>query len=81
MTVLCGVRVCCVDDGGHAFDSKEYMHECLAIDPKWLIELAPRFYRMADAQKMSKRKRKERIEPLYDRFNPPNDWKLSKRQG
>jgi ATP-dependent RNA helicase DHX8/PRP22 len=61
--------------------TKEYMHDCLIIDPKWLIELAPRFYRFADPQKMSKRKRKEKIEPLYDRFNPPNDWKLSKRQG
>ena len=61
--------------------SKEYMHECLAVEPKWLTELAPRFFRFADPQKMSKRKRREKIEPLYDRFNPPNEWKLSKRQG
>lgn len=61
--------------------SKEYMHECLAIEPKWLQELAPRFYRFADPVKMSKRKRKEKIEPLYDRFNPPNEWRLSRRQG
>lgn len=61
--------------------SKEYLRECLAIDPKWLVEAAPQFYRSADPNKISKRKRKERIEPLYDRFHPPNDWRLSKRRG
>jgi ATP-dependent RNA helicase DHX8/PRP22 len=30
---------------------------------------------------LSKRKRQEKIEPLYDRFNPPNDWRLSRRRG
>lgn len=37
------------------------------IDPKWLVEMAPRFFRAADPHKMSRRKRHERIEPLYDR--------------
>jgi len=61
--------------------SKEYMHECLAIEPKWLTELAPNFYKSSDPHKLSKRKRRERIEPLYDRFNPPNEWRLSRRRG
>lgn len=61
--------------------SKEYMRECLAIEPKWLIELAPQFYRSSDPNKLSKRKRRERIEPLYDRYHPPNEWRLSKRRG
>ena len=30
--------------------SKEYMRECVAIDPKWLVELAPRFFKQADAK-------------------------------
>ena len=30
---------------------------------------------------MTKRKRMERLEPLYDRFNEPNAWRLSKRRG
>lgn len=51
------------------------------IDPKWLVELAPRFFKAADAHKLSRRKRHERIEPLYDRYNPPNEWRLSKRRG
>jgi len=53
----------------------------MAIDPKWLVELAPRFFKPADAHRMSRRKRMERIEPLYDRYNDPNAWRLSRRRG
>ncbi|GLT99458.1 hypothetical protein SLE2022_168960 [Rubroshorea leprosula] len=60
--------------------SKEYMREVTVIDPKWLVELAPRFFKVADPMKMSKRKRRERIEPLYDRYHEPNSWRLSKRR-
>ncbi|OIW03527.1 hypothetical protein TanjilG_31040 [Lupinus angustifolius] len=60
--------------------TKEYMREVTAIDPKWLVELAPRFFKVADPTKMSKRKRQERIEPLYDRYHEPNSWRLSKRR-
>lgn len=60
--------------------TKEYMREVTVIDPKWLVELAPRFYRSSDPTKMSKRKRQERIEPLYDRYHEPNSWRLSKRR-
>jgi ATP-dependent RNA helicase DHX8/PRP22 len=59
--------------------SKEYMRNVMAIDAKWLTELAPRFYGKADPHKLSKRKKAEKIEPLYDRFNPPDQWRLSKR--
>jgi hypothetical protein len=48
--------------------TKEYMREVMAIDPKWLVELAPRFFKAADAHRLSRRKRFERIEPLYDRW-------------
>jgi len=61
--------------------SKEYLHECLSIEPKWLVELAPNFYKTSDPNHLSKRKRRERIEPLYDRYHPPNDWRLSRRRG
>ncbi|CAH8320272.1 unnamed protein product [Eruca vesicaria subsp. sativa] len=60
--------------------SKEYMREATVIDPKWLVELAPRFFKVADPTRMSKRKRQERIEPLYDRYHEPNSWRLSKRR-
>ena len=62
--------------------TREYMRECTVIDPKWLVELAPRFFKAADKNKLSRRKRSERIEPLFDRFNPNSqDWRLSRRQG
>jgi ATP-dependent RNA helicase DHX8/PRP22 len=61
--------------------TKEYMREVMAIDPKWLTELAPRFFKASDPNKMSRQKRMQKIEPLYDRFNPPNIWRLSKRPG
>ncbi|ONI32449.1 hypothetical protein PRUPE_1G368500 [Prunus persica] len=59
--------------------TKEYMREVTVVDPKWLVELAPRFFKVADPTKMSKHKRQERIEPLYDRYHEPNSWRLSKR--
>ena len=60
--------------------TKEYMRSVLAIDARWLFELAPRHFRKVDGHDMSRRKRRERIEPLYDRFNPPDLWRLSKRR-
>ncbi|CDY23338.1 BnaA08g12080D [Brassica napus] len=61
--------------------TKEYMRQVTVIDPRWLVELAPRFFKVADPTHMSKRKRQERIEPLYDRYHEPNSWRLSKRRG
>jgi ATP-dependent RNA helicase DHX8/PRP22 len=61
--------------------TKEYMRNIMTIEPKWLVELAPAFFRKGDPTKISKRKRNEKIEPLYDRFNPPDAWRLSKRRG
>lgn len=61
--------------------TKEYMRNIMTIEPKWLVELAPAFFKKGDPTKLSKRKRSEKIEPLYDRFNPPDSWRLSKRRG
>ena len=52
-----------------------------AIDPKWLVELAPRFFKAADPHKLSRRKKNERLEPLFDRYNDPQAWRLSRRRG
>eukprot|EP01038_Epipyxis_sp_PR26KG_P008095 gene8095-10964_t len=61
--------------------TKEYMRNVLTLDPKWLVELAPKHYKQANPNQMSKAKKNEKIEPLYDRFNPPNSWRLSRRKG
>ena len=61
--------------------SKEYMREVTAIEPKWLVEVAPRFFRMADPANISKRKRQEKIQPLFNRYTKDqDDWRLSKQQ-
>lgn len=47
--------------------TREYCHTVTAIEPKWLVEVAPQFFKVADAGKVSKRKRGEKIEPLYNK--------------
>ncbi|CCU75879.1 Putative ATP-dependent RNA helicase [Blumeria hordei DH14] len=63
--------------------SKEYMHCTTSIEPKWLVEAAPSFFKVAPTDKLSKRKKAERIQPLYNKFATEDDWRLSaqKRQG
>jgi len=63
--------------------SKEYMRECLAIDPKWLFRVAPNFYKNINSKfgEISKTKKRQKIEPLFDRYHAPNEWRLSKRKG
>jgi hypothetical protein len=55
--------------------TEEYMHQVTVIEPKWLSEVAPTFFRIADQNKISKRKASEKIEPLFDRFaTDKDDW-------
>lgn len=58
--------------------TKEYMRECTAIEPKWLVEMAPTFFKVVDPRALSKRKLAEKIEPLFNRFEKPDEWRLSK---
>ncbi|KAI5305027.1 DEAH-box ATP-dependent RNA helicase prp22, partial [Ascosphaera atra] len=57
--------------------TKEYMHCTTSIEPKWLVEAAPTFFKVAPSDRLSKRKRAERIQPLHNRFEGENDWRLS----
>ncbi|KAI9892358.1 MAG: DEAH-box ATP-dependent RNA helicase prp22 [Vezdaea aestivalis] len=63
--------------------TKEYMHCTTTIEPKWLVEAAPTFFKVAPTDRLSKRKKAERIQPLHNRFAGEDDWRLSaqKRQG
>ena len=63
--------------------TKEYMHNVTAIEPKWLVEAAPTFFKVAGVHQLSKRKQAERIQPLHNRYAGEDDWRLSaqKRQG
>lgn len=57
--------------------SKEYMTHTTTIEPKWLVEAAPTFFKVAPTDRLSKRKKAERIQPLYNKFASEDDWRLS----
>ncbi|ORX93717.1 helicase associated domain-containing protein [Clohesyomyces aquaticus] len=58
--------------------TREYMHWCTTIEPKWLVEEVPTFFKITGVDgTMSKRRQKERIQPLFDRFSAEDDWRLS----
>ena len=63
--------------------TKEYMLNVTVIEPKWLVEAAPTFFKVAPSDRLSKRKKAERIQPLHNRFAGDDDWRLSaqRRQG
>jgi HrpA-like RNA helicase len=58
--------------------TREYCHNVCAIEPKWLVEAAPQFFQVADAAKLTKRKKQEKIQPLYNKYEKPDEWRLSK---
>ncbi|KAJ2474527.1 DEAH-box ATP-dependent RNA helicase prp22, partial [Coemansia sp. RSA 2131] len=58
--------------------SKEYMHDATVVEARWLVEVAPTFFKVADANHISKRKRNERLEPLFNKFEKPGEWRISR---
>ncbi|KAJ1333698.1 ATP-dependent RNA helicase DHX8/PRP22 [Microdochium nivale] len=62
--------------------SKEYMHYTTAIEPKWLTEVAPTFFKLVPNNTLSKRQKAERIVPLHNKFaTGEDDWRLSAQRG
>ncbi|KAF5531011.1 ATP-dependent RNA helicase DHX8 [Fusarium mexicanum] len=58
--------------------TREYMRWTTSIEAKWLIEVAPTFFKVAGTGgTMSKRRKQERIQPLYNKYATENDWRLS----
>ena len=60
--------------------TREYMRDCTVIDPRWLLDVAGNFYKQSDPHYLSKRKKQEKIEPLFNRYEKPDEWRLSKRR-
>ncbi|CAG9095723.1 unnamed protein product [Plutella xylostella] len=54
------------------------MREVTTIDPKWLVEFAPAFFKFSDPTKLSKFKKNQRLEPLYNKYEEPNAWRISR---
>lgn len=56
--------------------SREYMSQVTSIEAKWLVELAPHFYKPTDSDSLSRKRVK--ITPLYNKFSKDqNSWRLS----
>ncbi|CAI6273681.1 unnamed protein product [Periconia digitata] len=60
--------------------TKEYMHVVSLIEPKWLVEAAPAYFKVAPTDRLSKRKKAERIQPLHNKFAGEDDWRLSSQK-
>ncbi|KAL0984209.1 hypothetical protein UPYG_G00138520 [Umbra pygmaea] len=58
--------------------TKEYMREVTTIDPRWLVEFSPAFFKVSDPTRLSKQKKMQRLEPLYNRYEEPNAWRISR---
>uniref|UniRef100_A0AC35TR15 RNA helicase n=1 Tax=Rhabditophanes sp. KR3021 TaxID=114890 RepID=A0AC35TR15_9BILA len=58
--------------------TKEYMREITAIEPKWLVEFAPSFFRISDHTKLSANKKHQKIDPLHNKFEAADAWRISK---
>ncbi|RLV93574.1 Pre-mRNA-splicing factor ATP-dependent RNA helicase [Spathaspora sp. JA1] len=54
--------------------TREYMHCVTVIEPKWLIELAPKFFKPGSAEQ----KKQERIVPLFKGMK--DEWRLSSQK-
>jgi len=60
--------------------TREYMRGICTIEPQWLPEIAPRLFNLADQNKISQRKKREKYEPLFNRFEEVGAWRLTKRR-
>ncbi|ETN82335.1 RNA helicase HRH1 [Necator americanus] len=58
--------------------TKEYMREVTAIDPRWLVEFAPSFFKMSDSTKLSAFKKNQKIDPLFDKYADANAWRITR---
>ncbi|KAJ8132198.1 hypothetical protein O1611_g1423 [Lasiodiplodia mahajangana] len=58
--------------------TREYMRWTTSIEPRWLVDAAPTFFKVSGTgANMSKRRKQQQIQPLYNKYVGPNDWRLS----
>lgn len=58
--------------------TKEYMREVTAIDPRWLVEFAPSFFKFSDPAKLSRFKKNLKLEPLFNKYEEKDSWRISR---
>ncbi|ODV92946.1 hypothetical protein CANCADRAFT_43522 [Tortispora caseinolytica NRRL Y-17796] len=62
------------------YTTKEYMHHTTSIEPKWLLEAAPHFFKAGDGTTVSKFKKSQKLQPLFSRINSEKgDWRAPRR--
>ncbi|CDR95413.1 Probable pre-mRNA-splicing factor ATP-dependent RNA helicase [Babesia bigemina] len=59
--------------------TKEYMRDLTTVKAQWLLELAPSMFKKCEG--VSKAKMGQKIEPLHNKFEEKDAWRLSKRRG
>lgn len=57
------------------------MREVCVLEQKWLVEVAGSYFKFGDTNALSRRKRQEKIEPLSNKFEEKDAWRLSRRKG
>ncbi|AYU83647.1 pre-mRNA splicing factor ATP-dependent RNA helicase, putative [Leishmania donovani] len=57
---------------------REYMTELLAIEPKWLVELAPAFYARPKEGRLTKEQAAERFTPILKSWETGSSWRISR---
>ncbi|KAG5464119.1 hypothetical protein LSCM1_00299 [Leishmania martiniquensis] len=57
---------------------REYMTELLAIEPKWLVELAPAFYTKPQGGRLTKEQAAERFTPILKSWETGSSWRISR---
>ena len=59
--------------------SREFMSQVTSIEPEWLLEFAPHFYKAVDEN--SKSRKRMKIAPLYNMYSKDqNSWRLSAKR-
>ena len=62
--------------------TREYMRNTVGVDPRWLVELAPAFYRKAEPGEITARKHRERLQPLATnrKEDTERSWRITEKR-
>jgi ATP-dependent RNA helicase DHX8/PRP22 len=47
--------------------TRVFCYNVTAVEPQWLVEVAPQLFEVAGSSKISKRKKQKKIEPLFNK--------------
>jgi ATP-dependent RNA helicase DHX8/PRP22 len=60
--------------------TREYMREVMAIESKWLVEMAPAYYTTPRPGQLTKEQRAQRITPFLKPWEHISKWRKTKRR-